>query len=1309
MLSIPGESALPAFRIAKLLSLLRQFAPELAGIDALYFYFVRVDPSLTDEVRRALRDLLPADGTALSDATGHRTAGLAGDDLLTVPRLGTVSPWSSKATDIAQVCGLLGVQRIERAVRWRTRGVSTAALPALALAQLFDRMTQTLLTGEHVERIFSAAPSRGLTTVPVLTQGRDCLMTANTELGLALSNEELDYLFACYQRLARDPTDAELMMFAQANSEHCRHKIFNASWRIDGMEMPQSLFAMIRNTHAAANGRGMLSAYVDNAAVVGGITTDRWLVDPISRAYTFVNEPVHWLIKVETHNHPTAIAPFAGAATGSGGEIRDEGAVGRGSKPKAGLTGFTVSNLRIPGFLHPWEFDNGKPQRIASALDIMLEGPIGAAGFNNEFGRPAITGYFRTFEQFAPAIGGGNELRGYHKPVMIAGGLGNVRDEHVLAAPVPTGAKLAVLGGPAMLIGLGGGAASSVTSGSGDAELDFASVQRDNAEMERRCQEVIDACVALGDASPILLIHDVGAGGLSNALPELIKDGGVGGRFALRSIPSADASLSPLEIWCNEAQERYVLAIAAEHWQSFVAICQRERCPVALVGEATSASHILVEDAGSVVAPVDLPLEVLFGDPPRMQREFNRTTRPLSPLNIAHVEIDEALTRVLSLPAVAAKTFLISIGDRSITGLVCRDQMVGPWQVPVADVAVTAVGHRTIAGEAMAMGERPALALIDAAASARMAVGEALTNIAAAQISSIEEVRLSANWMAAAGHPGEDQAMFDAVEALGTQFCPALGIVIPVGKDSLSMRTVWRDGSGERSVTAPMTVVISAFAPVLDVGKTSTPWLRTDQGATRLIYVDIGQGNYRLGGSALAQVYQQLGDVAPDCEDPQRLASFFAITQRLRREQRLLAYHDRADGGLIVALLEMAFAGHCGLAIDLSTVPALADDLALLFAEELGAVFQVSSDDASSVIAEFASVGLQAFDIGTTNASDAVQVRRGSGMLLEASRTSLQKQWQRTSYEMQALRDDPDCAREEWENVARADPGRSARITYALDELSSASFRAPSDQAPMINVGARPRVAVLREQGVNGHAEMAVAFHIAGFDAVDVHMTDILDGALDLAQFNVLVACGGFSYGDVLGAGTGWAQSILLHARARDQFAAFFSRGDSLTLGVCNGCQMLSQLRNVIPGATYWPSFQRNRSRQFEARQVLVEVLPNASPWYAGMVGSVLPVVVAHGEGRVAQMDANNLARVRALTTLRFVDHDLLPTERYPFNPNGSPEGITGLISTDGRATILMPHPERVLRTVANSWHPQDWPEFGPWFKLFTNARRALA
>ena len=1195
------------------------------------------------------------------------------------------------------MCDVTAVRRIERGVWWHIEGAA-GALPDAARAQLFDRMTQSLLPSGELARLFGMQAARPLGIVALGpaegTQRRERLQASNLALGLALSDDEIDYLDAAFAGLGRDPTDVELMMFAQANSEHCRHKIFNADWVIDGKADARSLFGMIRNTHAAANGRGILSAYSDNAAVMEGVTTERWLIDPATHQYGFVSEPVHWLIKVETHNHPTAIAPHAGAATGSGGEIRDEGAVGRGSKPKAGLTGFTVSNLRIPGFGQPWEGPPSKPSRIASALEIMLEAPIGAASFNNEFGRPAINGYFRTLEASVARADGTHERRGYHKPIMIAGGLGNVRGEHVLAAPVTPGAKLVVLGGPAMLIGLGGGAASSMAQGTGDADLDFASVQRDNAEMERRCQEVIDGCTAMGEASPILLIHDVGAGGLSNALPELVKDGGVGGRFDLRAIHSADAAMSPMEIWCNEAQERYVLAIDASRYEAFAALCARERCPHAVVGDAIEAPHLRVADAQSPTHPVDMPLEVLFGKPPRMTRTLG--TLPAAPraLALPALEVAAALDAVLALPSVGSKAFLITIGDRSITGLVCRDQMVGPWQVPVADLGVTAVGHRTFAGEAMSMGERPALALIDPAASARVAVGEAITNIAAAPIAALSDVRLSANWMAAAGHPGEDEALHAAVAALGMDFCPELGIVIPVGKDSLSMRSTWRDEAGAHTVTSPMTVIISAFAPVTDVRGVRTPWLRTDLGDTVLVHVDLGDGACRLGGSALAQVHGEVGDRAPDI-GATRLRSFFAVMQQLHAREAVVAYHDIADGGLVVCLLEMAFAGRCGLRIALPA--GTADVLSLLFAEELGAVLQVPAAEADAVLSAFAAAGVRATAIGAPASDERIEVRRGGRLLLDAGRAALQRRWAETSFRMQQLRDDPACAQEEFEAIDDDAARLTAHVGFALPA------------APAVLVGARPRVAVLREQGVNGHAEMAAAFAIAGFDAVDVHMTDLLDRGLGLDGFQALVACGGFSYGDVLGAGAGWARSILFHPRTRDAFAAFFARPDTLSLGICNGCQMFAHLRELVPGAAHWPTFLRNRSQQFEARQVLVRVDASPSPWLAGMAGSVLPVVVAHGEGRAGEVGEDQGARLQALAPLRYVDGLHRVTARYPANPNGSPEGIAGLTSEDGRALIMMPHPERVVRTVANSWHPDDWPEHGPWLALFANARKALS
>ena len=1319
VLTLNGDEALSLSQQHRLAARLSAIVGRPVAVFARHLYFVQLDRSISvmaasgalrnslRDVRSTLRSMLPGADAELPPAA----------TLVTLPRLGTQSPWSSKATDIARVCGLAAVQRIERGVCWQLDLADSELTPA-ATALLFDRMTQSLLPLAQTDNLFAVQPPRALRTIELGVDRQAQLRVVNLELGLALSDDEIVYLDAAYATgtgLGRDPTDVELMMFAQANSEHCRHKIFNADWTRAGQPVGRSLFSMIRNTHARANGRGVLSAYSDNAAVLAGITTDRWLIDPITHQYGFVSEPVHWLIKVETHNHPTAIAPFAGAATGSGGEIRDEGAVGRGSKPKAGLTGFTVSNLRIPGFIQPWEGAEAKPERIASALEIMLEAPIGAAGFNNEFGRPAINGYFRTFEQSVQREDGSREQRGFHKPIMIAGGLGNVRDEQVLAAPVLPGTRLVVLGGPAMLIGLGGGAASSVAQGAGDAELDFTSVQRDNAEMQRRCQEVIDACNALGADSPIRLIHDVGAGGLSNALPELVKDGGVGGHFDLRAINSADTSLSPLELWCNEAQERYVLAVDAARYAQFEQLCLRERCPYALVGDAVAAPRLLVADAMSSTAPVDMPLDVLFGKAPRMTRALGAVTAQPMPFN-SELDIAAALDRVLQLPSVASKSFLITIGDRSITGLVCRDQMVGPWQVPVADLGVTAVGYRTHAGEAMSMGERPLLALIDPAASARMAVAEAITNIAAAPIAALTEVRLSANWMAAAGQSGEDDALHAAVTALGMEFCPELGIVIPVGKDSLSMRSVWSQDGTEHNVTAPMTVIISAFAPVLDVRQVRTPWLRTDQGPTALIYVDLGAGAYRLGGSAYAQVQQAVGKHAPDCSSPVLLKAFFDALQTLHRRGTLLAYHDRSDGGLIVCLLEMAFAGRCGLQVDLPDEPPTAradpsaDDAAVLFAEELGAVLQVRAADATSTLADLVAAGALAYVIGSPTIDERIVVRRGGRELLNASRGQLQQRWSETSFRLQQLRDDPDCAQEEFDCIVAADSGRKVHLSFPL-----------TNAAPAILRGRGPKVAVLREQGVNGHAEMAAAFAAAGFVAVDVHMTDLLDRDVDLADFNALVACGGFSYGDVLGAGAGWAKSILFHERVREHFAAFFARPDTLTLGICNGCQMLAHLREVVPGAAHWPTFLRNRSQQFEARQVMVAVQENDSPWFLGMSGSVLPVVVAHGEGRAvltaAQIDAELHGaasmsgfqkQLREHTVLRYVDHDAQVTERYPYNPNGSPDGVAGVSSADGRALLMMPHPERVIRSVANSWHPDDWPEYGPWLQLFLNARKAL-
>ncbi len=1298
MLCLRGAPALSDFRLAKLQTRLRDAGVGDCALYAEYMHFADLSAPLDPDQHGVLERLLRY-GPSLP---GHAPEGRL---VLVVPRPGTISPWSSKATDIARNCALAPIRRLERGTAYYLTGaaVDEAALAAAA-AVLHDRMTEVaLLDLADADRLFRQADPRPAGRVDVLTGGRAALQQADAELGLALSGDEIDYLVDSFGALGRNPTDVELMMFAQANSEHCRHKIFNADWVIDGDAQPHSLFGMIRNTTEKAP-QGVLSAYQDNAAVITGWPGRRFLASPRDGVYRGHDEPIHILMKVETHNHPTAIAPDPGAATGSGGEIRDEGATGRGAKPKAGLCGFSVSNLRIPGFEQPWETDFGRPGRIVSALDIMLEGPIGAAAFNNEFGRPNLAGYFRTFEQQVPVADAGrdaSELRGYHKPIMLAGGVGNIRAGHVDKAGFPAGTPLVVLGGPAMLIGLGGGAASSMASGTSAEDLDFASVQRANPEMERRCQEVIDRCWARGDDNPILFIHDVGAGGLSNALPELVHDAGRGGRFALRRVPNADPGMSPMEIWCNEAQERYVLAVAAERLGELEAICARERCPYAVVGEAIEIQSLHLADAHFEDDPIDMPMGLLFGKPPKMLREVARRGAPAQAFETAGIDAAAALRLVLRLPSVADKTFLITIGDRSVTGLVARDQMVGPWQVPVADCAVTLSDFEHATGEAMALGERTPLALLDGPASGRMAVGEAITNIAAAPIAWIGDIRLSANWMAAAGHPGEDARLYDTVRAVGLELCPALDIAIPVGKDSMSMKTVWEhagpQGAERREMAAPLSLIVSAFAPVTDARTSLTPQLRLDLGETDLILIDLGQGRDRLGGSCLAQVHARIGTRPPDLDHPERLAGLFAAIQALNARGRLLAYHDRSDGGLIVTLCEMAFAGRCGVNIDLH-LPSGADAIAALFAEELGAVIQVRRADLAPVLMELAAHGLAACTrrIGSPDAAGRILVCHGERVLLDEERAALQQVWSETTWQMQRLRDNPDCADEEHLRIDAADPGLHASLSFDLAEDVA---------APLISTGARPRLAVLREQGVNGQIEMAAAFDRAGFECVDVHMSDIVAGRVALDGFHGLAACGGFSYGDVLGAGEGWAKTVLFNPRARDQFQSFFARADSFALGICNGCQMLANLRELIPGAEHWPHFVRNRSEQFEARLVMVEVTESPSLLLAGMAGSRMPIAVAHGEGRAEFRDSGHLAAAASRVALRYVEPAGGIAERYPANPNGSPAGITGLTSTDGRVTIMMPHPERVFRRVQHSWHPDGWGEDGPWMRLFRNAR----
>tara|TARA_R110000823_G_scaffold173354_8_gene305709 strand:- start:2542 stop:6540 length:3999 start_codon:yes stop_codon:yes gene_type:complete len=1298
MLELRGAPALSPFRSRKLHTRLQDIVPAVEHVYAEFMHFTDLEFPLS-ESDQAVLDRLLTYGPSVS---AEEPDGVL---FLVVPRPGTLSPWSSKATDIARNCGLRQIRRIERGIAYyvkANRKLSLEQREKIA-GLLHDRMTQKVFHEMGgAELLFHTDEPRTLNRVPVLSGGRQALVDANRSLGLALAEDEIDYLVKSFSDLERDPTDVELMMFAQANSEHCRHKIFNASWDIDGEGQEKSLFAMIRNTFEM-NSEGVLSAYKDNASVIAGSRGGRFFPEPETGVYRYHEEDIHILMKVETHNHPTAIAPAAGAATGSGGEIRDEGATGRGSKPKAGLSGFTVSNLNIPNDPQPWELGYGKPERIASPLDIMIEGPIGGAAFNNEFGRPNLAGYFRTFEEVAPGAGG-EEVRGYHKPIMIAGGLGNIRANHVEKGNIPVGAKLIVLGGPSMLIGLGGGAASSMDSGSSNENLDFASVQRDNPEMERRCQEVIDRCWQMGDDNPICFIHDVGAGGLSNAMPELVKDGGRGGRFELRDIPSDEPGMSPLEIWCNESQERYVMAVAPENLEQFDALCRRERCPYAVIGEATEAHHLELGDSYFDDRPVDLPMDVLFGKPPRMHRSVSRSsfTKPI--FDSTKIDLNDAVSRVLRLPSVGSKSFLITIGDRTITGLVARDQMAGPWQVPVSDVAVTSSSFDVKTGEAMAMGERTPVAVIDAPASGRMAVGEVITNLAAAPVAKLSDIRLSANWMAAAGHPGEDENLYETVRAVGMELCPALGITIPVGKDSMSMKTVWEEDGGEqKSVTAPLSLIISGFAPVTDVDRTLTPQLATDAGDTDLILVDLAAGQNRLGGSALAQVYRQVGAVAPDLDDPEDIKAFFAVIQGLNADSKLLAYHDRSDGGLFVTLAEMSFAGHTGIDIKLDGLAEDASQFAReLFNEELGAVIQVRREDTGFVLQQFSAAGLgdHTSVIGTVNQDDHIRYTFEGQSVISRPRADLQRLWAETSYRVQSLRDNADCAQEEFDNLLdSSDPGLHAELTFDLNDDVS---------APYINTGASPRVAVLREQGVNGQVEMAAAFDRAGFESVDVHMSDLLSGRVSLEGFNSLVACGGFSYGDVLGAGEGWAKSILFNDRVRDQFAAFFNRQDTLALGVCNGCQMLSNLHELIPGSEGWPRFVRNQSEQFEARLVMAEVPASPSAFMEGMAGSRMPIAVAHGEGRVefpAGTSADQLSDSE-LIALRYVDNRGEVTTRYPWNPNGSEAGITGVTTKDGRVTILMPHPERVFRTSQLSWHPADWGEDAPWIRMFRNARR---
>ncbi len=1284
VLKIPGGGALSSFRIDKLNSRLRALGPGLAVQSACYWHFIETARELEPEERDKVDRLLTYGPPAVAAVP-------AGRMILVTPRLGTISPWSSKATDIAHQCGLGVVRRIERGTAYHVSGDGeTAAVEAV----LHDRMTETVLGSlDEADELFHHFTPKASGVIDLIGRGRAAIEEANTAFGLALAPDEIDYLAEYFVRHRRNPTDVELTMFAQANSEHCRHKIFNASWLIDGVPQAESLFGMIRTTHRA-NPQGTIVAYSDNSAVMEGRTIRRFFADPRGGRYGFRDEETHSLMKVETHNHPTAISPFPGAATGSGGEIRDEGATGRGSKPKAGLCGFSVSNLRIPDYERPWEGPESRPDRIASPLSIMIEGPIGAASFNNEFGRPNLAGYFRTYEQ---EVGG--VARGYHKPIMLAGGVGNISAGHSFKAAVPAGALLLQLGGPGLLIGMGGGSASSMTTGSNAANLDFDSVQRGNAEIQRRAQEVIDRCWALGADNPILSIHDVGAGGLSNALPELVHDAGRGARIDLRAAPNEEPGMTPREVWCNEAQERYVLAIAPSDLERFSELCRRERCPFAVVGTATDEPRLVVDDPMFRNAAVDMDLPALFGKPPKMTRTVTRVRPQLQGFDPKGIAIAEAVSRVLRAPSVADKTFLISIGDRTVGGLCSRDQLVGPWQVPVADCATTLMSFHGYAGEAFSIGERTPLAALNAPASGRMAVGEALTNLAAAPVRSLSLVKLSANWMAAAGAPGEEAALFDTVRAVALDLCPALGVSIPVGKDSMSMRTAWSEPGLAREVVSPVSLIVSAFAPCDDVRGTLTPELARDEGPTALVFIDLGRGRARLGGSVLAQVFGQSGNETPDLDDPASVRALFGALQELRASGRVLAYHDRSDGGLFVTVAEMAFAGHSGVTTDLDGICAGGTDpLAALFAEELGAVIQVRLPEVAEVLTTLHAHGLEARVIGRPTGDLRLSVTRGSEVLFDDTLVALRRAWSETTWLMQTLRDNPDAARQEYDRILEVDdPGITPVLTFDL-QTDVAS--------PHIARGIRPLVAILREQGVNGEIEMAAAFDRAGFDAHDVHMSDIIEGRVALAGFQGFAACGGFSYGDVLGGGEGWAKSILYNSRARDEFARFFARPDTFALGVCNGCQMMAALKQLIPGADAWPRFVKNASEQFEARLVTVEITPSPSLFFSGMHGSRLPVVTAHGEGRA--VFENDRHGRDVIVSARFVDNTGRPTEIYPLNPNGSPGGITAVTTADGRFTAIMPHPERVFRTVQLSWHPRGWGEDSPWMRLFRNAREFM-
>ncbi|UOD29099.1 phosphoribosylformylglycinamidine synthase [Massilia violaceinigra] len=1345
MLILPGSNALSVFRSQRLLSQLQAVAPAITAVQARFYHFIDTSAALSAEDTSRLDAML----TYGEPAAASPREGVT-EEFFVIPRMGTISPWASKATDIAHNCGMAHVHRIERGIAFSVSlktgllGSSIGAAKKLSdleteavAALLHDRMTESVLrNADQASSLFRELEARPLESIDVLAAGKQALEKANTELGLAMSDDEIDYLFDAFTKAGRNPTDVELMMFAQANSEHCRHKIFNADWIVDGVSQPKTLFQMIKNTHELQP-KGTIVAYSDNSSIMEGATVMRFYPRGAGHEYAASTELTHTLMKVETHNHPTAISPFPGASTGAGGEIRDEGATGRGAKPKAGLTGFTVSNLMIPDAVRPWENAAnvnqpaaqragaavyGKPDRIASPLQIMIEGPLGGAAFSNEFGRPVLGGYFRTYEQNVGALSAGlpDAVFGYHKPIMIAGGIGNISGQHTHKNDIPVGSLLIQLGGPGMRIGMGGSAASSMATGTNTADLDFDSVQRGNPEMERRAQEVINACWQMGADNPIISIHDVGAGGLSNAFPEITNDAKRGAIFDLRKVPLEESGMAPKEIWSNESQERYVLAIAPESLALFAAMCERERCLFAAVGVATEERQLKLIDPELGNSPVDMPMDVLLGKPPKMLRNVTHVHNAFPAIDLTGLDLADVAKRVLLLPAVADKSFLITIGDRTVGGTTVRDQMVGPWQVPVADCAVTTMSFEGYLGEAMAMGERTPLAVINAAASGRMAVGEAVTNIAAAPIRDISDIKLSANWMAACGQPGQDAALFDTVKAVGMELCPALGISIPVGKDSLSMRTTWKDDGDAKAVTSPVSLIVSSFAPVYDVRRALTPQIKLDAGDTALILIDLGRGKNRLGASALSLVIQQLGNETPDVDSADDLKGFFAAIQQLNADGKLLAYHDRSDGGLFATLCEMAFAGRSGLSVNLDILTLEAghgadwgdaknwagqvaerrneQTLSALFNEELGAVIQVRADEKTLVmnVLREHNLGACSHIIGKPNERGVIEFTRDAKVIYTEARSALHRVWSDTSWRIARLRDNPACADAEYDRLLdETDPGITPKLTFDPSENVA---------APFVATGVRPRVAILREQGVNSHIETAWVMHQAGFAAVDVHMSDLIAGRAKLDDFQGVIAVGGFSYGDVLGAGEGWAKTILFNAQLAEQFARFFSRGDTFGLGVCNGCQMMSNLKSIIPGAHAWPKFTRNKSEQFEARFAMVEVLDSPSIFFGGMAGTQTAIAIAHGEGFADFSQTGDIDAV--LKAMRFVDNRGAATEAYPFNPNGSPQGLTAVTTADGRFSVMMPHAERVFRSVQQSYHPESWGEDSPWMRMFRNARK---